>query len=168
MGSQLRKEPVLSKMKAIAHRRYSTRGRCFPQGQQEESRCVSSCNSAAENYGRKKPFLIFTLGREPEVCSWTFWLCLVSVMMIQGQCQALLETEENDKAVFSWVLWQHQSPSSAGAKVHVCWGCTSLSPTVGAASPLIPALPHARPSLGSFSAQQSCFQVRYGPCLLGV
>lgn len=33
-------------------------------------------------------------------------------MIIQGQCQALLETEERDKPVFVWVLWQHQSPTS--------------------------------------------------------
>lgn len=115
--------------------------RCFPQGQLEESRCVSSCNSAAAQYGRKKPFLIFTLKREPEVCSRTFWLCFGSVMITQGHCQALLETEEKDKPVFAWVLWQHQSPTSAGAEVHVCWGCTSLSPIVGAAFPLISALP---------------------------
>lgn len=32
-------------------------------------------------------------------------------------------------------------PHEAVDKVHAWWGCTSLSSTVGAASPLIPALP---------------------------
>lgn len=110
---------------------------------------------------------VFTLGRESEVCSWICWLCLVSVVIIQGQCQALLETEEKDKPVFAWVLWQHQSPTSARAKVHVCWGCTSLSSTVGAASPLIPALP-VRGCPWGFSVHSShVVSVEVWPLFLG-
>lgn len=80
---------------------------------------------------------------------------------------SFLETEEKDKPVFVWVLQHQQSPISAGPKVHVCWGCTSLSPTAGAASPLISAIPkHGRP-WGFLVHSSHVFSVEVWPLSLG-
>lgn len=88
-------------------------------------------------------------------------------MIIQGQCQALLETEEKDKPVFAWVLWQHQSPTSAGAEVYVYRGCNLLSPTVGAASPLITSPSPCMAILGDFYCTAVTFSTEVWPLSLG-
>lgn len=110
----------------------------FPQGQPEESRCVSLLGFSSREVW-KKLFLGFTLGREPEITFRPLALPHLSDNITSPVPGLAGGRRERQVSLCTGALAAPE-PLEAGAKMPVCLGCTSIPSTVGAASPLIPCM----------------------------